>query len=858
MTNSPGLEDRSVSLICQRVSEWTLYGCVLLSPWAFGCTGSTWEFVLVCGLAIALLAYGVGALVDGPVRWNGKKPALLIVAGLLGIASVALCHQLALPSSVIDSLAPGVSKWTQWELQPNLVEPWLGRWDSGNRLGLYTAGSFQTVVRLLLLVGVFVAVQNFRSPRACLHRLSVVAAITGTALALFGVAQHYGSHDGLVYWTFDVEGGLGFGPFINRNHYPFFLNLCLGLTMGLLVERLSVMGRHWYRLLLTDPIVGWLLVAISFMFASLVACGSRGGVLSIGLAMMIVMLLRLRASNATRGVLITSLIAMPTVLVLVWAGFDVHESRLNMLTEADRYTNDGRYHLWTAALKSVPDFLWLGSGGETFHYWDYIYQSGDPSWNNWKRMSLRADNEFLDVLCEYGIVGLLSLLLVTGTALWLAISRCRRDGLMAGAAMGIIAVVAHSCVDFGLRVPASAVLATVVMGLISASGRKRNESKRNREAALTSASPRTWPQLVGGGVVGVVLIGIAIGGTRIKSRYFYADRDRAAAYDALLLEQPEAAVQSAIAAVRATPEDIGIRFELSRVIQWVIDETDENATSGPDLQQLRRLMVQNSVASQRISPLAWQPYAWLAQYGQTEEVQSLSGDDAIPANWKTLCLLRARRLHPSEPDLAFLTGQRVLAESLLDEGVLDDRTPEERASEESESAESGLAAALPHWRDTLRYSAHHVDEILDFVGDDLQPEEMLEQLFPNDPIVLISAAKKLEDPELRSLFLNRALELLEVPEESTRDLPFGERESWRSKVFEALGDPDKSLRALDRALHDFPDSVPMRLRRVNLLMELGELDKATSEIRILLTLDPDNGQVKRLQEQLSKRKVLEQ
>ncbi|KLU06662.1 O-antigen ligase-like protein [Rhodopirellula islandica] len=821
-------EDRSVALACQRVSEWIFYGCVAIAPWAFGCVGATPEFLLTAGVSMALLAYGVGSLADGPVRWNGRLPSILVMLGLLGLAAVAAIHQWILPAGLIQVLAPGVSEWTQWDLQEVLSVSWLPRWDVGQRLSLYPAGSFQVMFRVLLLVGIFVVVQNFRSPRACLHRLSLVAAITGTMLALFGLAQHFGSHDGLTYWTYDMEGGLGFGPFVNRNHYPFFLNLCLGLTIGLLVERLSVMGRHWYRLLLTDPTVGWLLVAISFMFASLIACGSRGGVLSIVAGVSIVMLLRLRASNASRGVMMTGLVAVPTVLVLIWVGFDFRESRLNMLAEADRYAEDGRFHLWASALQSVPDFPWLGSGGETYRYWDNVYQSGDPEWNNWKLRSLRADNEFLDVLCEYGVFGLLALILLIGPALWLSVTQCRRDGLSAGAAMGIIAVVAHSGVDFGLRVPATAVLAMVVLGLLSGvgtqSGGARQRLRESPQRSKSSFSRKT----VWGGIAGVGMILIAIGAIQFRSRYFYSDRSKVAAFDALILERPEAAFELASAAVALTPEDIDIRLEFAMICEFMLDPSRDSSLQS----KLRAAMVRNSLEALQVCPLAWQPYAWLAKYGRATDLQTASGNVPVPENWRTLCLLRARQLHPSEPELAYITGERLLNEI-------------------------GLDAALPHWRDSLTYSRHRMDDILEKVEGQLDAEQMKTRLIPDDPVVIFAASSKLDNEEDKRLFLDHALELLEFPERSKRELTFGEREDWRSKVFEALDQPEKALRALDRSLNEFPENIGMRLRRVKLLMKVGKLDQATSEVRILLTLSPDNGQVKALQKQLSERKARE-
>lgn len=826
---SSRLNDRSVALRCQRVSEWSLYGCVLLSPWLFGCVGATGEFFLTMAISIALFAYTVGCFVEGLPRWTGRRASVVILLGLLGISAVAWIHQITFGSDVVGVLAPGVKKWASWagETEPG---SWLDRWSSGERLALHAVGSYQAAVRLLLLAGVFVVVQNFRSPRACLYRLSVIGAMTGTGLALFGLAQHFGSHDGLVYWTYDIEGGLGFGPFINRNHYPFFLNLCFGLTVGLLIERLSVMGRHWYRLLLTDPTVGWLLVAISFMLASLIACGSRGGVLSLVLAMSSVLLLRLRASNAGRGAMMMGLVAVPATLILVWVGFDFQESRLQMLKEADRYASDGRWKLWAAALKSVPDFPWFGSGGETYRYWDDIYQSGDPAWNNWKLQSLRADNEFLDVLCEYGVFGLASLIALVGGTVWTCFAKCRRSGLAAGAAIGLLAIVGHSIADFGLRIPATGVLATLILALLSSVHTSSRVASAGRSRSGNDVASAKFGRWGASAVVGATVAFVAFVAIRARSDSFYANRHRDQAYVALALERNENAYQEIKQAVLANPMDIQMRSESVRVVEYLM--AIESNESLENRERRRTSIVQDSLAMLHLCPLAWQPYAWLAKYGQEAEIGFTSDQTFDSDDWKTRYLLRARDLHPSEPELAYITGNRL-------------------------HSEKGLAAALPHWRDSLAVSTHRMDEIFSKVEGNLTSSELEQSLLPRDPVVIFEAARRQRAPEKKEVLYAAALELLEFPERSSRQLTFGERESWRAKVLAAQGKLEKALRALERALNEFPENIEMRLRRVHLLMELGELDRATSEVRVLLTLAPDHSQVKRLQGDLAERKARE-
>src|SRR5262249_7231994 len=69
---------------------------------------------------------------------------------------------------------------------------------------------------------------------ASLRRLSVAAVANGALLALFALVQFYTSPDNLLYWSYPTLG-LGFGPFVYRNSFAFYMNLCVGLGLGLLL-----------------------------------------------------------------------------------------------------------------------------------------------------------------------------------------------------------------------------------------------------------------------------------------------------------------------------------------------------------------------------------------------------------------------------------------------------------------------------------------------------------------------------------------------------------------------------------------------------------------------------------------------
>ncbi|WP_167547029.1 O-antigen ligase family protein [Stieleria maiorica] len=779
---------------------------------------------MFCGLGCALLSFAVWLLFGAKPTWQGGWPGWLMLGGMLALAAVAGLHLVPLPDRVVSLLAPGVSKWMQGhaalagitESSSVAVDAASG-WFVGSRLALNAGGSFQFLIRAVAAASLFAMVCCLESPERRLRHLSVAAVVVAAALALFGIVQHFGSHDGLAYWTYEIRGGLGFGPFINRNHYPFFINMGLGLALGLLMERLEKMGRHWYRLFLADGIATWLFVALIFIIASLIVCGSRGGILSAMLALTVVLLLRLSVSGIKRWLVLGVGIAALTTLLLVWVGFDFYESRLNMLAESDRYSDDGRWILWRAALMSVPEFPWFGSGGETYRYWETIYVAGDPQWTSETNQSIRADNEFLDVLNEYGIAGLLSLMLIAGGVLSQVVVGARGSALSAGACIGLLAVHMHSFVDFGLRVPATGAFAVILAGFFccqpvdSAGGRFRLQSVQRFGG---SAAAVTVGRL-GLTATALLLIIFTFFAIHTKRRYHQASRWSIAAGELMGQSMPEQSLEMMVRAAEVTAEDISRHLQIARASQLAMRQSASPAAQG----RLMDLINEHSIIAMKLCPLAWQPSVWLANYGC---LRKNARERLVGLHW-------ARRLHPGDPNLAYLTGKLALEQSGIDE-------------------------AVEHWRESLTYSTKYLPEILAVAGTRLRHAELLERLLPADPVVTLEAAlyfQQAGDPEGRGMYATRTLHLIANPSTTKRRLDDGQAYEMQSRCYGLLGQSEATIASLRLALNHDPTKVAWRTRLARLLMDSQRLEDALREVRIALQLEPEASDALRLQKELS-------
>ena len=86
------------------------------------------------------------------------------------------------------------------------------------------------------MILLFAVVRNNVASPASFRRLSLALVINGSLMSVFALVQFFTSAHNTVYWTYQTQGAV-FGPFICRTHFPFYVNVCIGAGIGLLVGR---------------------------------------------------------------------------------------------------------------------------------------------------------------------------------------------------------------------------------------------------------------------------------------------------------------------------------------------------------------------------------------------------------------------------------------------------------------------------------------------------------------------------------------------------------------------------------------------------------------------------------------------
>jgi O-antigen ligase len=368
---------------------------------------------------------------------------------------------------------------------------------------------------------VFAVVRNNLASPSAFRRLAVLALANGALLSLFALIQFFTSPPTVLYWTYESTNPV-FGPFICHNHFPFYVNLCLGLGLGLiLVSRpystggLKELGRGNGRVtrneallprlsplaLLQEPQVLWASGAAALILAGVALSQSRGGYLALSGAALVCLMLTLIRSPRLRGGAAAILIVALAAGLVAWLGFAKVQARVR--TIGGSALQKSRLPIWSDVLPLVRDFPVWGSGYGTFAYVEPLHRA--PSTED-EVLYEHAHNEYLEALVEGGFLRLVLSVLAIGLVYWFGYRALVRfeghpaAGLALGGLFAFSALAIHSAGDFGLHIPAIALLATVLCAQLCALGDKERLSERAEPATYQADLPGKSYQLRLGGL----------------------------------------------------------------------------------------------------------------------------------------------------------------------------------------------------------------------------------------------------------------------------------------------------------------------------------------------------------------------
>jgi O-antigen ligase len=281
---------------------------------------------------------------------------------------------------------------------------------------------------------------------------------------------------------------MGYGQFVNKNHFAYLMEMGFGLTLGMIVAG----GVKRERILVYFG-------ALMPIWTALVLSNSRGGLVAmlaqvISAGLLVTAGFKVSDREGRGGRLLQVLRSMPArillILVLVvgvawgtlWLGGDRLVTRISEgqkgLAASQLRDGASRNQIWKATWRmfAAHPITGVGLGG----YWVAI-----PTFHNASGLMTpqEAHNDYLELRASGGSVGMglaiwFLVVVIKRTKMNLQTSSGFRRAAVFGATLGLIGVAVHSLVDFGLHMIVNAVVFTALVVIATANVNRIPEGSR--------------------------------------------------------------------------------------------------------------------------------------------------------------------------------------------------------------------------------------------------------------------------------------------------------------------------------------------------------------------------------------------
>lgn len=196
------------------------------------------------------------------------------------------------------------------------------------------------------------------------------------------------------------------------------------------------------------------------------------------------------------------------------------------------FVKDVRLKIWPAAWEEAKQAPVFGVGGGTFLYYGRKYRDPDV-----QTVPTRVHNDYLDMAAEYGIVGLVVIVVFVAlhvigglrTFLWLVRKRLQFSSdwrsnsvaLNIGCLCAVAAYIVHSVVDFNLHIPANALMMAFIFGVLANPGLETFHAGKGTH----------WTNLFFRWVLPALGLAMIVPGARMLPGEYYSEKARTALRD---------------------------------------------------------------------------------------------------------------------------------------------------------------------------------------------------------------------------------------------------------------------------------------------------------------------------------------
>jgi len=298
------------------------------------------------------------------------------------------------------------------------------------------------------------------------ERLTAAILVAALAQAAFGVVQAQVSPHTL-YGRDDPGVRSPFGSFHNHNHFAGLMEMAILLTLGLAFGRTK-------RTRAIDPLTIALIGLGLALTAAHLASRSRGGLFALlvgGSALTVSWWASRARRRPSRRELVGTALATLAILAFGWLAVPA-DTRSHLATLFHGPTDGSgeyRVNISAASLRLWISHPFVGSGLGSYADEIARFRRSDGLLHPW-----HAESDVLEYIAEGGLIGLALLAwlaIACASGYWRRMMEGRdpwKKALATGALSAVVALAAHSLVDFNLRIPSNALAFCALAGLASA------------------------------------------------------------------------------------------------------------------------------------------------------------------------------------------------------------------------------------------------------------------------------------------------------------------------------------------------------------------------------------------------------
>ncbi len=464
------INDKKRPVIAGRSHAFWASGFLIVMAMLLGGGGSRTALfeMLVQLAAIPALVVGLGNM-----RTAENWPAFRGLVMLLGAAVVLVIAQLiplppalwqALPGRELLAEASGLlyesQPWRPWSIDPELT---------------LQAGLSLVVPLGVVLTAMHLDMQERRLLLMLVLMMVIVNLGTSFLQAISGGSSFY------LYQT--SHKGLPIGLFANRNHMAQLLLIAIFVAAGLFATRRS--GN-------SNPGQIMLLSAVVLVLAFAILATNSRTVTALLLPALIFVAYTLLPKRFRKKALwiIGGIIAAIAALIAAMLSTGRFQA-INTLVDRFGQNEDHRFEFWPDAWSAMWQYMPSGSGMGTF---DTAFRANETLAIVGTHYVNNAHNEYLEIGIEAGIFGLA---IIAGLIFWVVRrafqlfyrSENKGSSVMAGyaiAALGFIAL--HSLTDYPLRALSIMAVASLLLSIVAASGRRAGPGSQYQAADTANHS----------------------------------------------------------------------------------------------------------------------------------------------------------------------------------------------------------------------------------------------------------------------------------------------------------------------------------------------------------------------------------